>query len=60
MFSFQVTINVKEITNDKAVAKAKAVEKLANDLDLEALQILASKSGKSGMSNKIKKFKNML
>ena len=60
MFSFPVSINVKSVTNTEATAKAKAVEKLANDLDLEALQILAKKSGKAGMSAKIKKFKNML
>ena len=44
----------------EADKKAAAVEKIANNLDLDALEILARKSAKKGMSDKVRKFKNLM
>ena len=60
MFSFPTEIQIKAATTEKADKKAKAVQAIANNLDLEALEILAIKSAKKGMSQKVKNFKNML
>jgi len=60
MFDYKIEIIIKDLTKDNASAKAKAAEIIANNIDLEALQILASKSNKPGVSNKVKKFKNLM
>ena len=60
MFNFKIEINVKALTTNEANNKAKAVETLAKNLDEEALLILADKSNKPGMSNKVRKFKSLM
>ena len=56
---FTINLAQKGIINDCA-QKAKALEKIGNNLDLEAINILASKSTKPGISAKLKKFKAMI
>ncbi len=60
MFVYPLTIKIKDVTIGNADKKAKAVETIANNLDLEALEILAKKSSKPGMSKKVKQFKNLM
>ena len=60
MFAFPIEIDVKDVVKTSAVKKAKAVETIVNHLTLEALEILARKSTKKGMSKKVIQFKNML
>lgn len=60
MNAFPITIKINEVVMPNAEAKAKAVEILANNLSLQALKILADKSAKQGMSEKVIRFKNML
>ena len=60
MFAFPIEIDVKDVVKISAVKKAKAVETIVNHLTLEALEILARKSTKKGMSKKVIQFKNML
>jgi|GEM_PF-2400313 len=60
MFKFPQEINISEITKADSEKKAKAVEKLANNLTLAALEVLAKKSAKPGMSKKVMKFKAMM
>jgi len=60
MAVYKQEIEIKEMIKLNAVKKAKAVEQLASNLDLEALEILADKSKKTGMSQKVKKFKLMM
>ena len=43
-----------------AEKKAALVQIIANNLDLEALEILARKSKKAGISQKLKKFEAMI
>jgi len=57
---YKEEISIKEMIRPNAEKRAKAVEQLANNLDLEALEILADKSKKDGMSKKVKKFKKMM
>jgi hypothetical protein len=52
-------INIKGLPQ-VANKKAQLVEIIANNLDVEALEILAEKSKKPNISAKLKKFKNMI
>ena len=53
-------INVLDLNAQDAKEKAELVEKIANNMTLEAIRILAEKSTKPGMSEKLIKFKNMI
>ncbi|MDX1349653.1 MAG: hypothetical protein R3279_05370 [Putridiphycobacter sp.] len=55
-----VEINILDLNQANAQKKAKAVEQLANNLDVSALEILAQKSGKPGMSDKVRRFKALM
>jgi hypothetical protein len=56
---FTINLTQKGIINNNA-KKAKALEIIGNNLDLEAIEILASKSRKPGISDKLKRFKTMI
>jgi len=60
MIAQEITIKIKSLTANGAQNKAQYVEQIANNLDMEALKILATKSKKPGMSDKVKKFKNLM
>jgi hypothetical protein len=49
-------IKIKALSKTEADNKAKHVEQIANNLDEAALQILAQKSAKPGMSDKVRQF----
>lgn len=53
-------INVLDLNAQAAKEKAELVQKIANNMTLEAIRILAEKSTKPGMSEKLIKFKNMI
>jgi hypothetical protein len=55
-----ISINVKEMNPIIAQEKAKLAEQIVNNMSFEALKILAEKSEKKGMSEKLIKFKNMI
>ena len=56
----EVTIKVKAITPAGANEIAKCLQELASNIDKSALQILAEKSKKPGMSDKVRKFKKLM
>ena len=60
MFAFPIEINIKEVNTGSARKRAAAVEIIANNLDMEALEILSKKCKKPGMSKKVKQFKHMM
>lgn len=53
---FTTQIKIKTLSKDDAETKAKHAEQIANNLDANALQILAEKSAKTGMSEKVRQF----
>lgn len=55
-----VTINVRALTPQIAQTIAKNLEKIGSNLDSDAIQILANKSAKSGMSDKLRKYKHLI
>lgn len=60
MLQFKTEVKIKGMSQSSADEKGKLVEKIANNLDLEALVILADKSSKPNISDKLKKFKNLI
>ena len=56
----QVTINVSALTPSGAKSIGKLLETIGNNLDKSALEVLADKSKKTGMSDKVRKFKNLI
>lgn len=60
MLQFKTEVKIKGMSQSLADKKGKLVEKIANNLDLEALTILADKSSKPNISDKLKKFKNLI
>jgi hypothetical protein len=60
MLSHPVNITIKAMIEAAAKEKAQLAEKIANNLDVEALTILADKSAKPGMSAKVKSYKHLM
>lgn len=60
MFNHKTTINVKALTCDDAAKKAKQLEIIGQNIDLNALEILAKKSEKKGMSDKVRRYASLM
>jgi hypothetical protein len=56
----QVTINVNAITPLGAEKIGKLLEVIGTNIDKSALEILANKSKKPGISDKVRQFKNLI
>ena len=56
----EVKIKIKANTPMGASNLAKLLETIGNNIDKGALEILAAKSKRAGMSAKIKKYKNLI
>lgn len=53
-------IKIKTLSQAEADKKGKLAEQIANNLDESALAILAEKSKKSGMSDKVRQFQGYM
>lgn len=58
--TFSTTIEIKAKSKLEATIIKKHLSDMANNLTVESLAILAEKSQKKGMDEKIKQFKNLI
>ena len=56
----EVTLTIKSFSENQAKEIANYLQQLASNLDHESLKIIAQKSTKDKMNEKIKKFKHLL
>ncbi len=56
----KVTIEVSALTPSGAKKIGDLLETIGSNIDKSALEILAEKSKKPGMSDKVRKFKNLI